>query len=103
MVFKTKDMTSKRDRGARCDEAGKDKTIATLNAILGKTSYTSENMRLKKDSAGNLIHDATSHEELCVTQEFILRYYDKIRKDDKSWFITPYMALYHKLYTIIVK
>jgi hypothetical protein len=103
LVFKTKDMTSKRDRGARCDEAGKDKTIATLNAILGKTSYTSENMRLKKDSAGNLIHDATSHEELCVTQEFILRYYDKIRKDDKSWFITPYMALYHKLYTIIVK
>ena len=103
MIFKTKDMTSKRDRGARCDEAGKDKTIATLNAILGKTRYTNENTRLKKDTTGNVIHDAISHDELCVTQEFILRYYDKIRKDNKSWFIIPDMALYYKLYTIIVK
>ena len=103
MVFKTKDMTSKRDRGARCDEAGKDKTIATLNAILGKIRYTNENTRLKKDTTGNVIHEAISQEELCVIQEFILRYYDKIRHDDKSWFITSYMALYHKLYTIIAK
>ena len=103
MVFKTKDMTSKRDRGARCDEAGKDKTISTINAILGQTRYTNENTRLKKDTNGNLIHEAISHDELCVTQELILRYYDKIRNGDKQWFISPYMALYYKLYTIIVK
>ena len=103
MVFKTKDVTSKRDRGARCDEACKDKTISTLIDILGEIRYTCENTSLKKDDDGNLIHDAISHDELCVTQEFILRYYDKIRKDDKSWFISPYMALYYKLYTLIVK
>ena len=103
MIYKTKDMTSKRDRGARCDEAGKDKTIQTLNSIIGEKKYTNENTRLKKDPDGNIIHDAISHDELCVIQEFILRYYDKIKKNDKSWFITPYMAIYYKLYNITVK
>jgi hypothetical protein len=34
--------------------------------------------------------------ELCVLEEFILRYFEKTNKDDKIWFITPEMALYHK-------
>jgi hypothetical protein len=43
LVFKTKDMTSKRDTGARCDEAGKAKTMAKLNEILDSPQkYTAE-------------------------------------------------------------
>jgi hypothetical protein len=102
MVFKTKVITAKRDTGARCDEAGKIKTIQKLNEILGETKYTTENTRAKKDEDGNVISDAIGHVELCVLQEFILRYFNAIQKDGKKWFLTPEMALIHKLYTVFV-
>ena len=34
LVFKTKNMNSKRDTGARCDEKGKGKTIDLFNEIV---------------------------------------------------------------------
>lgn len=102
MVFKTKVITAKRDTGARCDEAGKIKTIQKLNEILGETKYTTENTRVKKDEDGNVISHAIGHVELCVLQEFILRYFNSIQKDGKKWFLTPEMALIHKLYTVFV-
>ena len=103
LIFKTKDMLSPRDTGARCDEAGKNKTMQILNQILGEEKYTKETTKLIKDNDNNVIQDAVGHIELCVTQEFILRYFDKIRRNDKKWFLSPEMALYHKLYTIHVK
>ena len=103
LIFKTKDMLSARDTGARCDEAGKNKTMQILNQIIGEEKYTKETTKLIKDDDNNVIQDAVGHIELCVTQEFILRYFDKIRKNDKKWFLSPEMALYYKLYTIHVK
>lgn len=103
LIFKTKDMDSTRDTGARCDEAGKEKTIAILNKIIGSERYNKENTKLIKDSDGNVIQDAMSHTELCVLQELLLRYFDIIKKDDLKWFLTPEMAIYHKLYKVIVK
>ena len=103
LIFKTKDMLSNRDTGARCDEAGKNKTIQILNQIIGEEKYTKENTKIIKDEDKNIIQDAVGHVELCVTQEFILRYFDKLRKNNKKWFLSPEMALYHKLYTIHVK
>jgi hypothetical protein len=103
LIFKTKDMLSSRDTGARCDEAGKNKTIQILNGILGSERYTKDNTKIIKDEDKNIIQDAIGHVELCVTQEFIMRYFDKIRKDNKKWFLSPEMALYFKLYTIHVK
>ena len=102
LVFKTKDMLSKRDTGARCDESGKVKTLQKLNEIVGETKYTNENTKAEKDSDGNVIREAVGHVELCVLQEFILRYFNTIKKDDKKWFFTPEMAIWHKLYTIFV-
>jgi hypothetical protein len=103
LIFKTKDMLSKRDTGARCDESGKNKTIETLNKILGEEKYTKENTKILKDEKGKVIQDAVGQIELCIWQEFILRYYDRIKKNDKKWFLTPEMALYYKLYTIFIK
>jgi superfamily II DNA or RNA helicase len=103
LIFKTKDMSSSRDTGARCDEAGKNKTIQLLNQIIGEEKYTKENTKIIKDEDKNIIQEAVGHVELCVTQEFILRYFDKIRKNSKKWFLSPEMALYHNLYTIHVK
>jgi hypothetical protein len=102
LVFKTKDMTSKRDTGARCDESGKDKTIHKINEIVGETKYTNENTKAKKDAEGNVISEAIGHTELCVFQEFILRYFNAIQKDNKKWFLTPEMAIWYKIYSVFV-
>jgi len=103
LVFKTKDMLAKRDTGARCDEAGKNKTLDILNKIVGEEKYTKENTKILKDEDKNVVQEAIGHVELCVLQEFLLRYFDKIRRNGKKWFFTPEMAIYHKLYTIHVK
>jgi hypothetical protein len=102
LVFKTKDMLSKRDTGARCDEAGKDKTMKKINEIVGETKYTNETTKLQKDADGNITREAISHVELCVIQEFILRYFDVIKRDEKKWFLTPEMAIFFKIYTVNV-
>jgi len=96
-------MSSKRDTGARCDEAGKIKTLQKLNEIVGeKNKYTKENTKAQKDKDGNIISEAIGNIELCVLQEFILRFFDSIKKDGKKWFLTPEMAIWHKLYTVFV-
>ena len=77
--------------------------IYILNNIIGEEKYTKENTKIIKDENKNVIQEAMGHTELCVLQEFILRYFDRIRKDGKKWFFTPEMAIYHKLYTIHVK
>jgi len=100
LVFKTKDIKSKRDTGARCDEAGKEKTLKKINEIIGENKYSSESTKLQKDVDGNIIKEAVGTVELCVLQEFILRYFDTIKKNNKKWFLTPEMAIYYKLYTV---
>jgi hypothetical protein len=102
LVFKTKVLTSKRDTGARCDEAGKNKTMKLINDIIGETKYTNETTKVEKDEDGNIIREAMGHTELCVLQEFILRYFNLIRKDGKKWFLTPEMAIFFNLYTVNV-
>jgi hypothetical protein len=102
LVFKTKDMESKRDTGALCEEAGKEKSLNKLNLILGQDKYTAANTKLEKDKKGNIIQEPITHVELCVMQEFYLRYFDLIKKNNKSWFFTPEMALYYKLYKVLL-
>jgi len=102
LVFKTKNMDSTRDTGARCDEAGKNKTLTILNEIVGENRYTNESTKQIKDNKGNIIQEAISHTELCVLQEFILRHYNDIRKNGKKWLFTPELAIYYKLYKVIV-
>ena len=97
LVFKTKDITAKRNTGARCDEAGKQKTIDLLNTILGEEKYTKENTKLIKEKDGTVIQEAMSQTELCVLQEFLLRYFNKIKKNENIWFLTPEMAIFLKL------
>jgi hypothetical protein len=103
-IFKTKDVFLSRDTGASCIEAGKSKTLATLNKIVSNDeAYTKENTKLIKDEDGNVIQEAVGENELCVLQEFILRKYNKIEKDNKLWFLTPDMAIHYKIYTPTLK
>jgi hypothetical protein len=97
IVFKTIDMNSNRNTGATCETAGKTNTMEKINLILGEKKYTNENTKLKKDKKGNVTQEAISQLELCVTQEFLLRYFNNITKNGKKWFLTPEMVLYYKL------
>ena len=62
LVFKTRDLSAKRDLGARCDQAKKSKTVDTLNFILGEERFTVENTK-----------DVYQKEDLCILLEFLMR------------------------------
>jgi len=76
-IFKVKIMTKKRNKGARCDQAGKGETIKLLNMIEERTEYTIANTKM------------LSQKYLCVLQEFILRINNYKQKNSKIWFLDP--------------
>ena len=76
LVFKTKDRTNKRNTGTRCDQAGKSNNILILNKILGKDTFTKENIKPIVEIG------------VCCIQEMILRYYNE-EKPDTIWFLSP--------------
>ena len=41
--------------------------------------------------------------ELCSLQEFLLRYFDSIRKDGKRWFMTPEEAIINNVQAIKIE
>jgi hypothetical protein len=81
LVFKIKNTLSKRNTGARCDEAAKTKKIDMLNNILGKEKYTQENTK------------GVVQSEMCSLQELILRHFNNIRANGKVWFLDFEMAM----------
>jgi hypothetical protein len=110
LSFKTKNLDSSRDTGARCDEVGKGKLLETdpaskdykksMKFILGITKYTQESTKKLVDKDKNVIHEAISQIELCIIEEFYMRYYNEILQKGLKWFLTPEMALYYGLYKI---
>jgi hypothetical protein len=98
LVFKTKNMSSKKDTGARCDEATKNKNLKKINDILGEEKYTKENTKMEKGPNKKTVKEAVGNVELCVFEEFILRYFNEINKDGKKWFLTPELAIKHSIY-----
>jgi len=80
-VFKIKNVNAKRNTGARCDEKTKAKNISVMNEILREEKYTKENTKLMVN------------QELCTLQEFTMRYFNKIRKNGKIWFLDTELAM----------
>ena len=80
MVFKTKNITSKKEKnkGARCDQSGKAAVIDVLNKIFDDRQRYSKQTLSRENNAI----------QLCSEQEMYLRYFDKTRKDGKRWFLT---------------
>jgi hypothetical protein len=102
LAFKTKDMNSARDTGAICEDATKDKNLTKINNIIGEEKYTIQSTKAVKDKDGNIIQEAIGNTELCVFEEFILRYFNFIEENNKKWVLTPEMAIYNKLYKVFV-
>jgi len=80
-VFKIKNVHAKRNTGARCDEKTKAKNISVINEILREEKYTKENTK------------TMVNQELCTLQEFTMRYFNKIRKNGKIWFLDTELAM----------
>ena len=81
IVFKIKDVTKKRDTGARCDQGQKLQTIKILDSIITEFNYNKN----------------VNHKQLCMLLELILRVYNKNKKDNKVWFLSPTEnLLFHK-------
>ncbi len=104
MIFKTKNMTSKRDTGARCDESTKQKNIDKLNSIMGYQQFYVTNPKDKHAAAPPAIAGKlapillSNNDEICAIEELVMRHYNATQKDGKQWFLTPEMALFYKLY-----
>ena len=87
-IFKVKQMSKKRHKGARCDQTTKPEALKMLNDIIGHDKY------INKDTGGKLI---------CLYQEMYMRYNDHIKKDNKKWFITPIQAIINDIEKIAFK
>jgi hypothetical protein len=85
LIFKVKMMQKKRDKGARCDQAGKSDTVAMINNILSLNPVTdNDEYKLTTDNTKD-----RTQKELCVFQEFLLRTFNANKVNGKKWFFTP--------------
>ncbi len=85
LIFKVKMMQKKRDKGARCDQAGKSDTITMINNILASNPITSgDEYKLTIETTKD-----RTQKELCVFQEFLLRTFNETHVNGKKWFFTP--------------
>ena len=83
-------MNEKRNKGARCDQSGKNETLKLLNKIEGDNIYTLDNTKKRNQM------------EFCVIQEFKLRYYNYLNKNNKKWFFSPSEASINNIEKIML-
>ena len=89
LIFKVKNMSKKRDKGARCDQSGKTETITIINTILMMNPDTqSDEYKLTIENTKQ-----RTQKELCVFQEFLLRAFNANRVNGRKWFFAPGEAL----------
>lgn len=92
-VFKTKNLKLKRHRGARCDQGNKDNRLKTLNAILKGDNRT----------PSKSIIDKMNKIETCCFMEILLRLYNKEKRENKVWFLTPEYSKFLQIEEFILK
>ena len=84
MVFYVKDITNKRNIGARMDSAGKVKIIQLINDVESRPIYSSENTK------------TISQVGLCIILEMIMRYKTEHppeqRLDSNVYYLLPEQA-----------
>ena len=89
LIFKVKNMSKKRDKGARCDQSGKTDTITIINNILTMNATTrGDEYKLTIENTKQ-----RTQKELCVFQEFLLRAFNANRVNGRKWFFAPGEAL----------
>ena len=93
VVFKTLDLQSKLKKGSRCGGEGKKDVMKKINMIVeGDFQYTEENTE-DTESGKNLIVKPG----MCIIMEMLMRYYNKMGRDDKVWFLDLERSVLSKL------
>ena len=80
-IFKVKDTSKPRHKGARCDQSGKKEASTILQDII-------KVLDLEIDVSS--LHQI----QICILQEFYLRLLDKNRTNNQKWFLTPTEVLF---------
>ena len=91
-VFKIKNTTKKRDTGYRCDQKGKIDILRVLNETLKEGSNEAKDVFTYENTIA--IENAR---ELCVDQELMFRYFNLIKQNDVTWFLSLEDYLFTKL------
>jgi len=78
--FKTLDNSAKRNKGRKCGSENKINIIKQINSIVGYEKFNKENTK-----------DGKTAPYLCIFLEFILRYYNYEKKNNKLWFVNSDM------------
>ena len=85
IVFKTKNITIKNSKGARCEQASKYSPQGVVNII--NTILENPQHLTPSNSKKILV------QELCIYLEYLLRYYHSIKFKKRTWFFTPELAI----------
>jgi hypothetical protein len=76
-VFKVKDLSKNKNKGARCDQSTKQAAMRLLSSIVEDGhEYTGD----EKD---------INRLQICIMQEIFFRLYNRNKKDNKIWFLSP--------------
>ena len=80
-IFKVKDTSKPRHKGARCDQSGKKEAGTILQQIISV---------IDREIDVSSLHQI----QVCILQEFYLRLLDKNKTNNKKWFLTPTEVLF---------
>ena len=85
VVFKTKILTIKQNKGLRCDQSQKGEALQVYNEIVDEYLKISGDEPFISEQDKPLYF---SREIYCQLQEIVLRFFSIIKKDKKIWFFS---------------
>jgi hypothetical protein len=105
LVFKVINLSTKRDVGYICMQAGKKKVMDMLNETLGDgvEYFTKDNTKQVRDGTGKIVQMLMNPGDLCIIQELMLRMFHANEYMGRGWFIGPEAALFGEIYKIFTK
>ena len=91
IVFKTKDIEKSRNKGARCDQSNKGRSLDILNHFISNQEDTPEYTYTTQNTRSIRIH------QICAMIELMSRMYQYEKEDDKVWFLPYEYSLLNKI------
>jgi hypothetical protein len=88
VVFKTKDVTQKQNRGARCDQKTKTGIESEITELL-KSAGIDETMAPHSETKKGIAKTKKiqNAKELCTDLEILIRYFDMTKKNGVRWYM----------------
>lgn len=88
MVYKLKDLSNKKNKGARCDQSGKT-ALPNLHKIIDSLDNEDD----KENYIGFMDKvEKLNHKQICIIQEMILRLFTHEKYNNKVWFLSAVEA-----------